>query len=136
MNRVSFAMLAVVGVLWPALAMAACDVPGSNATEAELGALVACMKAAGETEDDARNGMVKRLGDLYKLLDGADEKRLDDSQDAWLADAKKACPDRTSDGSITITDSSCLAARYAQRSALFDEIIAGCKAGACPLDKL
>lgn len=116
--------------------MAECDVPAANASEAEIAVLIACMKTAGQTEDAARNDMMAGLRDLYKILDGADEKRLDDSQDAWLADAERMCPDQTSDGTITIEASACLAARYAQRGKLFDEIIAACHAGACPVDKL
>jgi hypothetical protein len=136
MTRISFSVIAVVAFLWPSLAMAECDVPGSNASDAEIAKLVACMQAAGQTEDAARNDMTARLLDLYKLLDGADEKRLDDSQDTWIASAEQMCPDQTSDGTIVIEASACLAARYAQRSALFDEIIAGCRTGACPVDKL
>ncbi len=117
--------------------MAECDVPASNASEAEIAKLIACMQAAGETEDAARNDMVARLRDLYKLLDGAGTKRLDASQDAWVVGAEQACPDQINDeGSIAIEASACRAARYLQRSKLLDEIIAGCRAGKCPLDKL
>lgn len=136
MTRINLQVLAVIGLLCPSLAMAECDVPAGNASELEIAALVTCMQAAGKTEDAARNDMMVRLRDLYKLLDGADEKQLDDSQDTWLANAEKMCPDQTSDGTIVIEASACLAARYAQRSALFDEIIAGCLAGTCPVDKL
>lgn len=137
MTRISSSMIAVLTALWPSLAMSECEVPGSDASEAEIAELVACVKAAGETEDAARSDMIARLRDLYKLLNGADEKRLDDSQDAWLAGVEQMCPDRVNaEGTIVIEASSCRAARYTQRSALFDEIIAACRAGVCPVDKL
>ena len=80
---------------------------------------------------------IVRLRDLYKLLVAAGTKRLDASQDAWLAGAEQACPDQINDeGSIAIEASACRAARYVQRSALLDQVIAGCRAGKCPLDKL
>lgn len=117
--------------------MAECEVPPLDASDTEIAKLIACMQAAGKTEDTARNDMIGRLRDLYKLLNGADEKRLDDSQRDWLAGTEQMCPDQTNDeGTIAIEASACRAARYAQRSALFDEIIAGCRAGACPVDKL
>ena len=137
MRRHVLPMVAVLVALWPALAMAECKIPPSNASEAEIAELVTCMQAAGETEDAARNEMIVRLRDLYKLLDAAGTKRLDASQDAWLAGAEQACPDQINDeGSIAIEASACRAARYAQRSALLDQVIAGCRAGKCPLDKL
>jgi uncharacterized protein YecT (DUF1311 family) len=137
MNRLVYPVVAIAAaILWPSLAAADCKVPGGQYTEAELAELVACIRRDGRSEDDARNEMNARLMDLYKLVDGADEKRLDDSQRAWIAAAETACPDQTSDGSITVEALACRTARYDQRSAVFDEIIAGCKAGTCPVDKL
>ena len=80
MRRHVLPMVAVLVALWPALAMAECKTPPSNASEAEIAELVTCMQAAGETEDAARNEMIVRLRDLYKLLDTAGTKRLDASQ--------------------------------------------------------
>ncbi len=137
MTRFALPVFAMLAALWPSLAVAECNIPPSDASAAEIAELVTCMQAAGATEDAARNEMVVRLRDLYKLLDAAGTKRLDTSQDAWLANAERTCPDQVNDeGSIAIEASACRAARYAQRSALLDQIIAGCRAGRCPLEKL
>lgn len=136
MNRLVYLVVAVVAALWPSLAAADCKVPGRDFTEAEMAELVACMRKDGRSEEDARNEMNARLLDLYKLVDGADEKRLDESQRAWIIAAEAACPDQTSDGSITVEALACRAARYTQRSAVLDEVIAGCQIGTCPVDKL
>lgn len=135
MNRLVYPVIAIAA-LWPSLALADCKVPGSDFSEAEMAELIACIRKDGRSEDDARNEMNARLMELYKLVDGADEKRLDDSQRAWISAAETACPDQTTDGSITIEAFACRAARFTQRSAVFDEVIAGCQAGACPVDKL
>lgn len=111
--------------------------PASGANESEIAQLIGCVEEAREIEDSARNDMIVRLRDLYKLLDGANEKRLDESQDKWLDETAQTCPDLANeDGTIHIEASDCMTARYKQRSALFDEIIDGCRAGSCPIDKL
>lgn len=133
-HRRSAALFGAV-ILWPSLAAAACEFPPASASNADLVAFMQCSNEAAARASDARDAMAAKLRDLYQAVDGDAETKLDANQKAWQAQSDASCPP-LSNGTITVAASACEEKRYTERSALLDEILAGCRADACPVDKL
>jgi hypothetical protein len=122
--------------LWPSIAAAACDVPSASSSEAELLTFLECSMEDAARASAARDAMAARLRDLYLVVDGEAETRLDTNQKTWMAETEASCPTFSNEVVVGVADSACLEKRYTERSAFLDEIIAECKAGSCPVDKL
>jgi hypothetical protein len=122
-------------ILWPSFAAAECALPPADAGSAEVVAALQCASDAASRASAARDAMTARLLEVYQAVDGDVEKRVDANQKAWEADAETSCPP-LSNGTITVAASACEEKRYTERSNFLDEILAGCGAGACPVDKL
>lgn len=123
--------------LWPSIASAECGVPPTaSSSEEDLLAFLECSIEDAARASAARDAMAARLRDLYLLVDGEAETRLDVGQKAWTAETEASCPSFSNDTVVGVADSACLKKRYTERSALLDEILAGCRAGSCPVDKL
>jgi hypothetical protein len=137
-HRPRYALFAFVAplLLWPSIASADCEVPTASSSEEELLAFLECSIEEATRASAARDAMAVRLRDLYLALDGEAETRLDANQKTWQAETEVNCPPFTNDVVVGVAASGCLEKRYTERSAFLDEILAGCGAGACPVDKL
>jgi len=123
-------------ILSSSIAVAECDVPPIEASDAEIASFMQCMGESVSRAADAHDLMAARLRDLYLIVDGDAEKRLDANQKAWRTQTDASCPAITNDGAIIVAASACEEKRYTERSAFLDEILAGCRAGTCPVEKL
>jgi hypothetical protein len=138
MTHKHHALFAVIAplFLWPSIADAACDVPTASSSEEDLLAFLECSIEDAARASAAQNAMAARLRDLYVVLDGEAETRLDANQKTWRAETEASCPSFSNDTVVGVADSACLEKRYTERSAFLDDILAGCHAGSCPVDKL
>jgi hypothetical protein len=130
-----FAVIATL-LLWPSIAAAECDVPSASPSDADIVAFMQCANDAAARASAARDAMAARLRDLYQVLEGEAETRLDANQKAWRTETEASCPPLTNDGAIIVAASACEEKRYTERSGFLDEVLAGCRAGSCPVDKL
>jgi hypothetical protein len=137
-RRPRYALFAFVAplLLWPSIAAAECEVPTASSSEDELLAFLECSIEEATRASAARDAMAARLRDLYLVVDGDAETRLDANQKTWSAETEASCPPFSNDVVVGVAASACLEKRYTERSALLDEILAGCRAGSCPVDKL
>ena len=133
-HKLSAALFGAI-FLWPSVAAAECDLPPSSASSADLVTFTQCSNEAASRASAARDAMAAKLRDLYQAVEGDTESKLDANQKAWQAHSDASCPP-LSNGTITVAASACEEKRYTERSAYLDEILAGCSAGACPVDKL
>lgn len=137
-HRPRYALFAFVApfLLWPSIASAQCEVPSASSSEEELLTFLECSIEDAARASAARNAMAARLRDLYLEVDGEAEMRLDANQKTWEAETQASCPPFSNDIVVGVAASACLEKRYTERSAFLDEILAGCRAGPCPVDKL
>lgn len=122
-------------ILWSSIAAAECTLPAADASSTDLVAAMQCANDAASRASVARDAMTTRLRDVYQVVGGDAEKRFVGNQKAWEAEAESSCPPLTN-GMITIAASACEENRYTERSAFLDQILTGCRAGTCPVDKL
>ena len=138
LHRPRYALFAFVAplLLWPSIASAECEVPTASSSEEELLVFLECSIEDAARASAARNAMAARLRDLYLVLDGEAETQLDANHKTWQAETEASCPPFSNDIVVGVAASGCLEKRYTERSAFLEEILAGCRAGACPVDKL
>lgn len=116
--------------------MAACEIPDGNLGQIDAHAQLDCIIEHVSMERTAHDGMAERLRELYLMLDNNGEKRLDENQVSWRTRTDGTCPPKTGFSADILRSTECETKRFTERSKFLDEIIAGCRAGSCPIDKL